>query len=164
MIDVGAVSYLPGNTPTVGTPSPANSVIGTTAGGGGSMVFAFNSVNNTLVVGRPASRIVTIFDPALASPGTSVSGRVSQSGGRGVTNAIVTITDESSVSRQAMTDRFGQYSFDHIAIGHSYTMTAAQGRFHFEPITVVVTGSISNADFQATTKPGADKNSRVTMP
>jgi hypothetical protein len=38
-------------------------VLGTATGGGGSLVFAYDSVNFQLVVGRPADDIVTLFRP-----------------------------------------------------------------------------------------------------
>lgn len=160
MIDVGAVSYLPGNTPTVGTPSSANSVIGTTAGGGGSMVFAFNSVNSTLVVGRPASRIVSIFDPGLAVSTATVSGRVMQVDGRGVTNAIVTITDGAGLTRQALTDRLGAYRLEDVPTGRSYTLSAAARRFVFAPMTVSLSGNVTNADFHAMSGGTTDRLTR----
>lgn len=44
---------------------PANSVRGTVASGGSTMVFGYDAARNQLVVGRPASNIVTLFDDPL---------------------------------------------------------------------------------------------------
>ena len=44
-----------------GTIRPWNSVLGTTAGGGSSMSFAYNPTRQELIVGRPASNVVSLF-------------------------------------------------------------------------------------------------------
>jgi hypothetical protein len=60
-VDAGAVSLIRGTGGTVGTVSPGNSVIGTAAGGGPSMVFDYDPTHDTLVVGQPASNVVSLF-------------------------------------------------------------------------------------------------------
>jgi hypothetical protein len=45
----------------IGNILPANSVRGTVAGGGASMVFGYDPSREQLVVGRPASNIVSLF-------------------------------------------------------------------------------------------------------
>jgi hypothetical protein len=61
--DTGAVTWGSGITGVVGSITASNSVLGTTTAGGGSMVVAYDYVNNQLVVGRPADKIVTLFRP-----------------------------------------------------------------------------------------------------
>jgi hypothetical protein len=61
MIDAGAVSVIRGTGGTVGPVNVGNSVIGTTAGGGQSMVFDYDPTHDTLVVGQPASNVVSLF-------------------------------------------------------------------------------------------------------
>lgn len=60
-VDAGAVSMIRGTGGTVGTVGRNNSVIGTAAGGGPSMVFDYDPTHDTLVVGQPASNIVSLF-------------------------------------------------------------------------------------------------------
>ena len=43
------------------SPPPHKSVIGTTAGSGSQMVFAYDATRDTMVVGQPASNIVSLF-------------------------------------------------------------------------------------------------------
>ncbi len=58
---VGAVTWSFGASGVFGPITAHNSVRGTTAYGGQSMVFQYDAVNDQLVVGRPADNIVTMF-------------------------------------------------------------------------------------------------------
>lgn len=60
-LNVGAVTLARGATGLRGTIGPANSVQGTATSGGASMVFGYDPVREQLVVGRPASNIVSLF-------------------------------------------------------------------------------------------------------
>ncbi len=73
VVDAGAVTYGNGNGGTVGQINNSNSVIGT-ANNGSNIRFAFDAVNNQLVVGRPADNIVTLFRPG-ATPTTPTKTR-----------------------------------------------------------------------------------------
>jgi hypothetical protein len=59
--DAGAVTLALGDSGLIGDVLAANSVRGTVAGGGSSMVFAYDPAREQLVVGRPASNIVSLF-------------------------------------------------------------------------------------------------------
>ena len=59
--DAGAVSLIRGTGGTVGPVSADNSVIGTTAGGGPTMVFDYDPAHDVLVVGESAGNIVVLF-------------------------------------------------------------------------------------------------------
>jgi hypothetical protein len=69
--DAGAVTLGNGAIGTSGLITGVNSVRGTAAGGGPLMVFAYDDVNNQLVVGRPADNIVTLLanDAPVAAAG-----------------------------------------------------------------------------------------------
>lgn len=60
-VDAGAVTWAEGEGSTVGAVNSSNSVLGTTAGGGNGLRFAFDPVYTQLVVGRPYDNIVTVF-------------------------------------------------------------------------------------------------------
>ncbi len=83
--------------------------------------------------------------PSAAS--ASISGRVSTLFGNGVTNAILTITDSSGVSRSTRTGSFGYYRFDEIEVGQSYVLTVTSKRFHFESRLISLTEEITELDF-----------------
>jgi hypothetical protein len=59
--DSGAVTWGNGESGTIGPITADNSVRGATASGGVRMIFQYDTVNNQLVVGRPADNIVTLF-------------------------------------------------------------------------------------------------------
>lgn len=59
--NAGAVTMAWVTSGVSGLVTDANSVRGTAAGGGSDMVFAYDSVNDQLVVGRPADNTVTLF-------------------------------------------------------------------------------------------------------
>ena len=61
-VNAGAVTYGDGVSGTMGEISPSNSVLGDVAGGGTSMVFAFDQVNNRIVVGYPSGNRVSLFN------------------------------------------------------------------------------------------------------
>ena len=74
IVDAGAISYGFGSGGTVGPITAANSVRGTSTGGGAVMVFSVGSASNQLVVGRSAENIVTVFGQG-APQATSVVSR-----------------------------------------------------------------------------------------
>jgi hypothetical protein len=61
--NVGAISYGIGTVGTVGLLTADNSVRGTSASGGQNLNYAFDPVNNQLIVGRPLDNKVTLFKP-----------------------------------------------------------------------------------------------------
>jgi len=63
VVDAGAVAWGNGTTGVAGLITAHNSVRGVAAGGGASMVWAYDDVHFQLVVGRPADNIVTLFRP-----------------------------------------------------------------------------------------------------
>ena len=65
--EAGAITYGAGNGGMNGTITADNSVRGTAGSGGFTQVYAFDTFNETLVVGRPNSNIVSIFNPTYTS-------------------------------------------------------------------------------------------------
>jgi hypothetical protein len=59
--NVGAISWCGGTQGCMGAVTNSNSVLGTAANGGVNLTFAFDIVNNQLVVGRPSDNRVTLF-------------------------------------------------------------------------------------------------------
>ncbi|MEQ1921049.1 MAG: hypothetical protein ABL952_00945 [Pyrinomonadaceae bacterium] len=66
-------------------------------------------------------------------PLATISGRVLTSGGRGVRNATVTMTDPLNVTRQAITGPFGAYQFANVPTDVQYTFGVTSRRFSFAP-------------------------------
>jgi len=59
--DAGAATWGNGTLGVTGTITAENSVLGTVAGGGFGMVFAYDYTNNQLAVGRSVENLVTLF-------------------------------------------------------------------------------------------------------
>jgi hypothetical protein len=80
----------------------------------------------------------------------SVGGRVTTSGGAGVSNAIVSLTDSGTGGRRtAITNPFGFYRFDNVLSGSSYTIAVISRLYTFTPRTVQVDNNLTDVDFVA---------------
>lgn len=69
IVNAGALSLMPGTGPLAGTLNLSNSILGNVAGQGASMVVGFNAAAAVLVVGQPASNLVTFINDVLLKNG-----------------------------------------------------------------------------------------------
>lgn len=76
-----------------------------------------------------------------------VSGRVTDSGGRGVAGALVSMTDEHGDVQTHMTNHFGYYRFFDVLSNNTYTLSVRSKRFVFTPRSVTVVGDLTGVDF-----------------
>jgi subtilisin-like proprotein convertase family protein len=100
------------------------------------------------------SGIVTAATLDITTMGTtaasvSVSGRVLTNGKRGLSNALVYLTDSSGGTRTARTNSLGYYRFNDIAAGQSVTITVVSKRYQFAPQIVNVNEEMSGLNFLA---------------
>jgi hypothetical protein len=79
--------------------------------------------------------------------GVSISGRVLTSGGGGLTNATVALTDSTGQTRTTRTSSFGYYLFDDLSAGQSYVITVNSKRYSYASHLVTANGVISGEDF-----------------
>lgn len=80
----------------------------------------------------------------------TVGGRVTNSFGMGVSNAVVSLTDQGSAPRRSVTTNpFGYYQFENVATGSTYTVAVVSKRFTFTPQIIQVNDNLSNIDFTA---------------
>lgn len=81
----------------------------------------------------------------------SVSGRVVDGGGRGISMANVTLTDQNGNIRTAMTNQFGVYSFGQIESAQNYVVKVEHKRYVFpnNPRVINVNGDARDIDFTA---------------
>lgn len=86
--------------------------------------------------------------PPTSAP-ASVGGRVTTSDGRGLTNAVVSMTDAQGITRNARTSAFGYYRFEDVQTGATYVMNVQSKRYQFQPRSVTVNEEIGNVDFVA---------------
>ena len=78
-----------------------------------------------------------------------VSGRVTTPAGRGLRNAIVTMTDQNGVAHSVTTGSFGYYVFTAIAGDRTYTLRVASRQYRFAARTLQVTDSLTDVDLVA---------------
>ncbi|MFN6963676.1 MAG: carboxypeptidase-like regulatory domain-containing protein [Pyrinomonadaceae bacterium] len=98
-------------------------------------------VNNVVITSQSAPTAATV----------TVAGRVADAGGRGICNAIVTLTDLDGTSRTATTNPFGYYRFHEVPAGAAYIVAVASKRYAFSPDSRVVTvvEDLNDVDFFA---------------
>jgi hypothetical protein len=87
----------------------------------------------------------TILAPT--SAGVEVSGMVRTPDGRGLRNAVVTMTDAAGNMRTAVTSTFGYYRFEDVAVGENYTMGVRSRTHRFTPRVVQVVDTLTDVDF-----------------
>jgi hypothetical protein len=78
--------------------------------------------------------------------GVEVSGRVTTPDGRGLRNAVVSITDESGNVRIVTTGSFGNYRFDNVEAGHTYVVKVDSRRYRFAARVLQVTDTVAEFD------------------
>jgi hypothetical protein len=108
------------------------------------------SVNATLgffKTGAPITVAVQGPSPAAAAA-VSVSGRVTTTGGQGITSYI-TITNGSNYTRTVRTGTMGFYSFSDVPQGGTYTITVRSNRYTFTPVNMQVTDNVTDINFVA---------------
>lgn len=91
------------------------------------------------------------FPPLAPTAATvSVGGRVAMENGVGIANARILLTDSSGATRVAVSNSFGNFTFNDIPAGETYIFTAMHGRFTFTNPTQVFFIADSRADLEFT--------------
>ena len=81
----------------------------------------------------------------------TISGRVTNVQGRGLSNVRLTLQGADAAPRRVQTNSFGFYSFAEVPVGATYILTVSSKKYRFaEPTRVIsVSAEIVNADFVA---------------
>ena len=105
--------------------------------------------------------LVRFLGDSVSNP-VRLAGRVTTPSGLGLRNAVVSITDSLGITRTATTSSFGNYSFEGLAPGGSYTISVSSRRYRFASRTVVINDNLTNIDFvgQEQAKPRSRKRDR----
>lgn len=116
-----------------GSPTGTFPVISLTTGGAGAN-------NHTFDVG---------FAPPVSASMVGISGRVSNSFGKGIANVLISLTEADGNTRMTLTNAFGYYRFVEIPSGQAVIVSASSKRYEFsEPTRVVqVDEAIENLNF-----------------
>lgn len=79
----------------------------------------------------------------------SVSGRVTDSMGRGISGARILATGNDGATIYAMTNSFGYFRYSEIASGETYVFRATHKRYTFAPQVVSLTEDLNGMNFVA---------------
>jgi cytochrome c peroxidase len=89
----------------------------------------------------------TIFGESSNSANFTVAGRIMTSDGRGLRNAVVSISGPGGFAQRVTTGTFGYYQFENIPGGATYTINVGSRTYRFTPRDVLLTGNLSDFDF-----------------
>jgi parallel beta-helix repeat protein len=87
------------------------------------------------------------FAPTAAT--VSVSGRVLSARGRGVSNAVVHLTNQNGEIQTTRTNSFGYYTFQQVAAGESYVFNVYSKRYQFNTQVITLTADLDGLNFTA---------------
>jgi uncharacterized delta-60 repeat protein len=130
-------------------------------GNGGKVLVDFSGANDVaygakidssgrlIATGSTGSMFGTVRLQGLAPTAASVSiaGRVRTSDGRGLSNAIVYLTNTAGITRTTRTSSFGYYRFEEIESGQSVVLGVSSKRYQFEPRVLSISEELTDVDF-----------------
>lgn len=99
--------------------------------------------------GAPEEFVWDAFIQAPTAAMVSISGRVMTSDGRGLRNAVVTLTNAAGDTRTARTSTFGFYRFDEIGAGQTVIVGVRSKLYQFSPQVINLNDNVSGVDFTA---------------
>jgi hypothetical protein len=79
----------------------------------------------------------------------TIGGRVTAWGRRGVSGAVVSLTDQNGNVRTVPTDLRGYFQFEDVAVGDTYIVSVSSKRFQFTTQIVSVNADITDLNFTA---------------
>ncbi len=109
---------------------------------------ALGLTGSEIIAARSHSEIVCALAPS--SAGVMVGGRVLDESANGVRGATVTIMDDQGGARTVTTNGFGYYSFNDIASGRMYILSAVHRQYSYSTMALNVSDSITDVDFLPT--------------
>lgn len=119
-------------------------------GTSGQAIAGVNSGNGANYAVRSGFWTSNALAPTAA--GGMVSGRVVTSDGRGITNAVITLSGGALFSpRTVQTSGFGYFTFEDVEVGQSYLVTIKSKRFTFPQNSqfIVLMDNITEIVFEA---------------
>jgi hypothetical protein len=99
----------------------------------------------------PFNLNASVFVPTAAN--VSVGGRITDFAGNGVSRVQVRMTGPSGEVRTAITNTFGYYRIEDVAVGQTYIVEAASKKYFFDnnPRVLTVNDALSDVHFIAST-------------
>ncbi|MCA1639245.1 MAG: ice-binding family protein [Acidobacteria bacterium] len=103
----------------------------------GAVTLDTNTISNNQCTNLPTAATV------------SVSGRVLSSLRRGVSNAVVHLTNQNGDTQTARTNLFGYYTFNDIPAGETYIFNVYSKRYQFNPQVINLLEDLDGLNFTA---------------
>ena len=79
----------------------------------------------------------------------TIGGRVTAGGRRGVSGAVVRLTDQNGIIRTAPTDLRGNFQFEDVAVGETFVLSVFSKQYQFTPQIISVNENITDLNFTA---------------
>lgn len=112
-----------------------------------------NGISRTtkIIIAGQIFAVNQFASPTAAS--VTIGGRVLTADGRGISKAIVTLTNFSGVTRTVGTNPFGYYRFNDVQVGESQILNVKHKLYTFVPQVVTVNDDVSDLNFVANKLP-----------
>lgn len=153
-VGVAGVSILLSGSQSGQTTTNSNGDYSINAAGGGNYTitptlanFTFNPINRTFNNLSSAQTANFTATPTVAF--VSVGGRITTPSGRGISGAVLTLTDATGVARIHMTNPFGYFRFPNVRTAEVFTLAVSSKRHSFNPSSrqMTVFDNVTNAGF-----------------
>ncbi len=93
--------------------------------------------------GFPSQLQVSRLEPT----SVSISGRILSVNGRGISRAVVTLSDSKGSVRYAATNPFGYYQFSNVLVSETYNLEVKHKWYKFAPLVLFVDRELPNLNF-----------------
>lgn len=110
--------------------------------------FNLNSDTTVQLSGLAIDDVRLRFNPVVAA-NVSVSGRVTDAEGRGIANAMVTLSDFNGGVFSARTNPFGYYTVTGVPVGQNYVGAVNRKEYSFPTQIISVNDDLTGVDFVA---------------
>jgi hypothetical protein len=90
-----------------------------------------------------------IYSAGTTAGGAHISGRVLTPEGRGLVNAMVTVTDSKGTERTAQTGTFGNFAVENLPSGESYVVSVRSRKYQFASQVVQLQADLDGFTIQA---------------
>jgi hypothetical protein len=123
--------------------------------GAGSEIYRWSatgtliSTTSTLPNIQCPVNIIWAGNNVITAANVSVSGKVFDSQGRALSRALVNLTDQNGISRTARSNSFGNFKFDGVESGQTYTISVAAKGYSFASQIVTVNDDLTDLTLTA---------------
>jgi hypothetical protein len=113
--------------------------------------FMCTVAQNTMGPGVCEFDDISLTSAVTTASYVAVGGRVTTSGGMGMANVSVSLTDGSGTVRSTFTGSMGYYNFDDVLAGENYVIDAQKKNYSFvdSPRLLLVSAAMTDVNFQA---------------